>query len=343
MQPRRRIWKLANAVILMTITALVLGSFVRVGINAHRRALFPDLVQGTAYKPFVYRALVPFMVRQVSAAVPESARIAIDRHLRDPVIRIPELRRVGLERVDWVEFLAAVLIWYLSVIGFAWAFKKLARSVYELDERFLDVLALGAVAGLPVFFKYHSYIYDLTHLFLFTACLIVLVRSSWAIYLPLFGLATFSKETSILLVAIFAVAYVRVLPRKSFALLISTQLLIFLAIRGLLSSYFAGNPGGTLTFHLLDHNLWLKPYTIAQFVGLAIIAMAIARDWASKPLFLRQCLLIIVPTLLFLTLFLGFLDEYRDYYEAYPVVLLLVAPAVAQLLGARPVRTSAPS
>jgi hypothetical protein len=298
MRPGTRIWRLANAVILMTITALVLGSFVRVGINAHRRALFPDLVQGTAHRPFVYRALVPFVVRQVSASVPEGVRVAIDRNLRDPVVGIPELRRVGLDKVDWVEFLAFLMI------------RRPPRSTPGAPS-----------AALPESGS-------------------LLTRPGWALYLALFAVTTFSKETSILLVAIFAVGRFRALPSKSFALLLSAQVLIFLGIRGLLSVQFAANPGGSLTFHLLDHNIWLKPYTIAQFLGFAAIAVAIARDWASKPPFLRLCLVIIVPTLVLLTLFLGFLDEYRDYYEAYPVVLLLAAPAVAQLLGARPLRAT---
>jgi hypothetical protein len=338
MQPGRRIWKLANAVILIVLTVLVVGSFLSVGVNRFPRAMFPDMVQGTAHKPFVYRALVPFVVRHVSASVPEGVREDIDRNVRDPLIGLPPLARLklNLDVVDWTELLVAVLVWYFSVIGFAWAFKKLARSVYQLDERFLDVLALAAVAALPTLFRYYSYIYDFTHLFVFTACLVALRQGRWAIYLTLFMIATFSKETSALLIAIFAVAWARSLPRRTFATLVVAQLLIFVGIKWLLALHFASNPGGFVRFNLLQHNLWMHPYRISQFVALGIIAIGIARDWASKPLFLRQCFLIIMPVLLFLGLFLGYFDEYRIYYEAYPIVLLLLAPVVAELLAIRP-------
>jgi len=338
MQPGRRIWKLANAVILIVITVLVVGSFLRVGVNRFPRAMFPDMVQGTAHKPFVYRALVPFVVRHVSTSLPEGVRSGIDRYVRDPLIGQPPLARLklNLDTVDWTELLVAVGVWYLSVIGFAWAFKKLARSVYELDERFLDVLALAAVAALPTLFRYYSYIYDFTHLFLFTACLVALRQRRWALYLTLFIITTFSKETSALLIAIFAVAWARSLPRGTFAALVVAQLLIFVGIKWLLALQFDSNPGGFVRFNLLQHNLWMHPYRIPQFVALGIIAIGIARDWARKPLFLRQCFLVIVPVLLFLGLFLGYFDEYRIYYEAYPVVLLLLAPVVAQLLAIRP-------
>ena len=46
--------------------------------------------------------------------------------------------------------------------------------------------------------------------------------------------------------------------------------------------------------------------------------------WSAKPLFLRRALWIAVP-LLVLTFGLGFFDELRDYYEVYPVLVLLLA------------------
>jgi hypothetical protein len=341
MQPGERIWKLAYAATLVVLTVLVVGSFLRIGVNRFPRAMFPDMVQGTAHKPFVYRALVPFVVRHVSASVPEGVRDGIDRYVRDPLLAQPPLARLklNLDTVDWTELLAAVMVWYLSVLGFAWAFKKLARSVYRMDERFLDVLALTAVAALPTLFRYYSYIYDFTHLFLFTACLVALKHERWQIYLPLFVLATFSKETSALLIPVCALACRRSLPGGRLAAFLGVQVLIFVGIKWLLAVHFAANPGGFVRFNLLQHNLWMHPYRIPQFVALGIIAAGVARDWASKPLFLRQCFVVIAPVLLFLGLFLGYFDEYRIYYEAYPLVLLLLAPVVAQLLAIRPLES----
>jgi hypothetical protein len=37
--------------------------------------------------------------------------------------------------------------------------------------------------------------------------------------------------------------------------------------------------------------------------------------------------------LLGLTLFLGFIDEWRDYFEVYPVLVLLAAHTVGRLFG----------
>jgi hypothetical protein len=42
--------------------------------------------------------------------------------------------------------------------------------------------------------------------------------------------------------------------------------------------------------------------------------------------------------LVLLTLFFGLLDEYRDYYEVYPAVLLLVGHSLARLLRVEPFR-----
>jgi hypothetical protein len=54
--------------------------------------------------------------------------------------------------------------------------------------------------------------------------------------------------------------------------------------------------------------------------------------WAQTPRFLRTALWVL-PVLVGLTLFLGYLDELRDYYEAFPVVVLLIAHGVARVMG----------
>jgi hypothetical protein len=79
-------------------------------------------------------------------------------------------------------------------------------------------------------------------------------------------------------------------------------------------------------------NLTLDPYSISQFLALIILGVAIIYDWENKPEFLRHSILIICP-LIVLTFFFGCLDEYRDYYEVYPIVILLVTHTVVKVLN----------
>jgi hypothetical protein len=66
---------------------------------------------------------------------------------------------------------------------------------------------------------------------------------------------------------------------------------------------------------------------------LLLLPLVIDR-WSQKPLFLKRALWII-PVLLVLTFCFGYIDEMRDYYEGYPIILLLMAHT---LLGKREAR-----
>lgn len=60
--------------------------------------------------------------------------------------------------------------------------------------------------------------------------------------------------------------------------------------------------------------------------------MLLSYRWSAKPAFLRHSLWI-VPPLVVLTLLLGYLDELRDYDEAYPIVLLLLLHSIGAVVG----------
>lgn len=101
---------------------------------------------------------------------------------------------------------------------------------------------------------------------------------------------------------------------------------------------FQDNAGGMAQFHLVDYNLYtIGKLSIETVVALGIIALFIYRGWKDKPEFLRDALWIAVP-LFVLTLFLGYIDEQRDFYELYPVAALLVYPAAKEFLAGNPAR-----
>ena len=306
---------------------------MRTGINGYERAMLDDMIKGTAYKPFVYRALVPLVVRSVSATVPNTIKANIDEHVRKRFYKTKAYEKL-IEDIGFTDFSIVAFVLYTSIIGFALAFKNLARNLYVSDSRFLCLFSLIAVAGLPIFFKYYSYIYDFTHLFLFTVCLSLLAKPKWFLYLLLFGITTVSKETSILLILVYILVYKPILPKPFFVKILALQICIYVIIKLLISLSFSNNPGSFVEFHL-DHNLSLRAYSIPQFLSFAIIGVAAAYDWSQKPAFLKRSLWILAP-LVILTFFLGFIDEYRDYYEVYPIILLLVAHTIAKILRVKP-------
>jgi hypothetical protein len=328
----------AAAVLLLILALLALGAFVQSGVNGYDRAMFTDQIHGTAHRPYVTRALAPAVVRCICAAIPASARSRVSGFVSTNLEKTERDKWLNKGTIDATEFIVAMAVIYASIIGFALCMAALARTLYDAKPAACDAIALTAVAGLPCFFTWYAYVYDLPHLFLFTSCLVLLARRRILPYLLVFLLTTISKETSILLVLVFILTWEKPFHWRGGLPWLAAQGIIFLVTRLCVSLYFMGTPGSFLEVHL-RHNLSLKPYSFGQFIALLAVGGAIAFRWSQKPVFLRQALWIGGP-LLVLTFLFGYLDEYRDYYEVYPVVFLLCADAVAGLVrpGSLPLR-----
>ena len=154
-------------------------------------------------------------------------------------------------------------------------------------------------------------------------------------------MTTISKETSILLILLFFVHYGSRLPRRRFWTLLGVQAALYVAVKAVLAYRFRDNPGGMLETQIA-HNLYLSAFTPGGFVALVAVGVVVAHDWRAKPPFLRNGMLMLAPLVL-LCLFCGFLDEYRAYYETYPVVLALCGHGIAKALDVRPFGVRAPA
>jgi hypothetical protein len=310
--------------------------FLQVGINGFRQAKFEDMIYGTARKPYVYRVLIPFGIRTVAALIPAGAKNSInERMLQNRTFNrlIPQWR---WERHLLTEYLIGCIIMYLGLVGFFFAFRYLFKTVYEASDKLLDLTSLVALLGLPAMFKYASYIYDFSTLFLFTLSLALMARKKWRSFLVIYTLACFNKETTILLTLLFVI-YSYCIPgsrlgKFAFIKILSEQMGIYLIVRLVLYYFFHNNHGVFLTGDIPNiHNLSMAPYSIEAFFYL-FIALMVLYKWEEKPLLLKYGLWIL-PTLVIPCLFFGYLDELRDYYEAYPIVLLLMAHTMGDITG----------
>ena len=327
---RALVLRLTYVVLLWILSTMVVGSFLRDRIDGLRHVSFAAQVDGTAYRPYVYRMLAPKIIYQVRECIPDETQAWITENAWNNQLYRNTAERLKWSRENTTGYLVASGLFLLSFLGFAAVFRRMLLRIGRLGETYSRAWTLVAIAGLPVMFKYYSYLYDPTQVFVFTAGLLLLAQRRWSLYLPWLVLATFSKETSILLIFLFAIHYLRDLDRKTYLGLLALQSALFLGAKFWISARFADNPGGLIEFHLV-RNLFLTSYEIADFVALVVVGAVIARGWHRQPQFLRDGLWILVP-LLVLTLFLGFLDEYRDYYEAYPIVLALLGVSISNAL-----------
>jgi len=330
--------KIIYRVIIAIISLYVLIAFVKLPpINGYKRAMFSEMIDGTAWKPFVYRTLLPTTVRIFSEVIPESVHSSLTERVESKKSAMLVLEKFKWESEFITEYLVAMVLIYLSLLGFVFAFRKLFDEIYASTLWFKNIISIILLLAIPAMFQpqYSNYIYDFPTLFLFTLGLLLLKKRNWKFFLILFFIACLNKETIILLTLIFAIHFYKdaEVSRKLYYQLIAAQLILFAAIKILLYILFVNNPGGFVEFHLIDRNyLLFNGYSLATFVVLLIIFLSIFSKWSEKPKFLKDALWITVP-LLILTLFLGFFDELRDYYEVFPVVVLLISFNIAKILG----------
>ncbi len=305
------------------------------GINYYYRARFLDMLNGRAWRPFVTRALLPTTVRGIVAiAPPELQQGAADAVARTPGLRTA-FKVLGWEAsAAFVYAIACVLMW-LALCGFAAAATALAVEAGGLPDTPLmrGALALAALLGLPLFFRYASYIYDPAQLALFTTALLLIARRNLRAFAAVFALACINKETAVLLIPLAAYAWRGRLPRRRLAGFVVGLGAVYLAIRLALAWAFRNNPGSLLEFHLLDHNLALlsAPWNIGGILLAAALAFLLLYRWRDKPVFLRVGLAGTLLPLAGMAVFFGYLDEWRGYYEAYPFALPLMAWSVLAL------------
>jgi len=348
--------RLRNAVCILLYlfsAQFALIAFLQKPGNPHdfERARLPDLVNGTAHRPFVYRAAFPLALRCAWQLIPDGLQVRLAQAATDN-------RAIGYffnstpadEDRDPVLYLIAYALEFVSLIAFAFLLRSMIRHFYDCDGWRADLLPIVALCGLPIFFRYISYDYDFPNLLIFTLGLFLLARRSWTSYflwLPFCGLA---KETALLLVVIHVLVGVSTMPRRSLVLNALAQLAILGVVRGLLQFVvFRDNPGSPVEYWL-DRN-WAMITSVDQWgflffhfawVGktslviptnynllFLILLPLIFRRWSKQPIFLRRAFWI-VPILTLLTMFFGYIDEMRAYYEAYPVVFLLASGTVCR-------------
>ncbi len=326
--------------VVLVITVFVFQSFIRMGINSYARALYLEMIDGTAYRPFVARMLVPGMVGMVSAITPVALREAVNDYAVNSVSLCARLTLLGMEPQAFYEYLVGAILMFGSLIGFVFVFRELLRAMFEAENPIADIATVFALLGLPPMFTPLSYVYDLPQLFLWSLGLLMLARGKTGKFLLVYSIGLFNKETTVLLSIMYGLLYmpwpkVKLMGRARFLWYGVAQIVIFIGYRTVVGAWFSGNPGQWVESHLLDHNVdLLKTYTPGFAVTALLLVLLIGYRWREKPVFLKYALVASVP-LFVMTLFSGMLDEVRVFLEVYPTLWLMAIPAIGSILGYR--------
>lgn len=261
-------------------------------------------IRGTANKPFVFRALVPLLMRVGTAIIPYDPKIY------------------------------ASLAMYLSLLGFIIAFRYLIHYFWSPSPA-TDVWTLFSLPALAPLMLINGHIYDLPTLFLFTLELAFLVRGRFWPFLLVYPVACLNKETTILLTAIFVVCWYHRTQRRQFIALLIAQVATYGLIRLVLMWMFRDNAGGMVEYHLPDQIYFvLNAPVIEAIYGLFAIGVfaLMLHDTAHKPWELKLAALVTLPPLAILYFIFGGPLEIRVFYEAFPIVYTLAIPTLSKLM-----------
>ncbi len=313
--------------------AVVLGVFLTDPGFHYPKANLDSCVYGTANRPFVYRALLPLMVRGATALVPASVREAFTAKVR-PTIVGAWATRSGVDPRFATEHLIAVVLMYATLYGFVLVMRWLFRRLYACPPTLVDGVPLLGLLLLPMFFCWGSYLYDFPELFFYALGMALLLTRRWKAYLVVFALACVNKETAAFTAFFFAVHFRSQWRRWAYWALGAVQGVLVLGTKLSLEHLYRANPGDTMENHLW-RNLGIVfhgPWAIGTVAGLCLLVLVVCVRWSENPRFVRDGIWLLVPVV-GMTLVWGQVDEVRNYYGAFPALLLLIGHGFGRLVG----------
>jgi hypothetical protein len=294
------------------------------GINGKHRAKFLDMIEGNAYKPYVYRMLLPTTIRIGSLIVPEDWSEAYTNLVEGRELLIHAFAILHWETRAAFLYLLASLFMLLCFVGFGHVVVLMLEQIYGLPRTISVRILISTVAllGLLPFFRYSSYIYDPPQLFLFTLALYYLSLFRIKSFFMVFTACCLNKETALLLIPVFGFTVSRsYASRRQFCYRLLGLLFIYLAIKTGLTLYFLKNPGSFVEYQFKRNVDWIiSGWSFINLAFFFILAVLVFFRWREKPFFLKTAFLCVFPPLVLLALFSGYVDEFRIYYEAYPLI-----------------------
>lgn len=275
--------------VFITIVSAFLGYAVLDGTFEVRLGL-TDMLNLAADRPFVYRFLLPQLARWTASIIDADARI---------------MARIGAA---------------LCYIGAYWSFEQLATTLKWRVG--LKAVPIVWSVGLLFLVATRHYIYDAMTLFSFTLAILMLARRQWSGYWLAFILATVSRETTFLLIALFALDQ---WGKCDYWGRMALQCMAFIAIRGVIMWVFRDYPGVVAynnfdSYYVVMHN---APIIFILIYGLTTcLAWRIGRQLKHQPPFVRHGTLAMILPMAALMILLGYPYEFRAMVETYPFLLL---------------------
>ena len=295
------------------------------------------MIEATADKPYVYRALVGQAARATDILTPPSVSNYI----------VEKIDTIGLyEKLTWnfkspkasledVKRLAypLTLVWlfmYMGLIVYGVCLYRLSLELhgsFPTVEKMAGSSAIVGFLGLSLLINFDTKIYDFVGAALFSACLLAQIRRHYFTYAACFFLACLNKETAIFIVFAFILLHYRRLLNEKIIGWAALHCIVWAACFFAIRLMFDSNQGIDQAQYFRGIDVLLSEIQGAgplKLAALLLIVAGIFSRWKTMPSQLKQLSPLLAVNVVLYLLF-GTYGEYRIFLETLPIWILMAA------------------
>lgn len=346
----RKAWLVVFALVVSGgVTMMVAHAFAaRWGIRTDtpRDGLW-TLMDGTAWRPFVYRRLAPDLIKVVAGVVEQHvpARL-VDAYLKSSTL-LMVIEHVKTRHESIVVHVAFMIVW-LAWFGAVLAGAALLRAVRACSWFEALISATLAICLVPLTLVHGGYVYDSLELLLWTLLVWCLWQGAfWAVPFVFVALL-FNKESVLACVpALYPLLQRRLGKQKALG---ASALMALLAGAWLLfvRHRYAGQPGAAQEWRAMANlHYWTNPASYfnlasvfspgllaprgAHVAVLLLMLIPLRFGWPRVAPELRSSTLLLASVMVPLMLLSGMTDETRALGTLFPFLLILCSEGLCQL------------
>jgi hypothetical protein len=305
-------------------------------------ATFDQMITGTAYRPYIYRQLLPDAANWLTYSMPlDTLSHHVPERAKQKIVAAFNLSTKSYP----VQYLIVYALTYISALLATFALYLLCTAA-DLPPPVAVFTPIVFMLLFPLFGIKGGYFFDYPELLFMVAAAWIALRFDWWWIIPVAALGTWNKESFLFFVftlyPLIRRRYSRFVSALAISILAAVCLAVYLPIR----IHFAHNPGGTVEFHLRDQvEFYLHPFQMDTWVDRTYDLMFPAlsapiptlfliwfvwRSWNLLPLWLKrhaQIAAVINFPLYFLLCQPG---EYRDLSLLYISLFLIIGISIRQ-------------
>jgi hypothetical protein len=314
------------------------------------RFQFEMMIDGTAFRPYIFRQMLPSIANWLDRAIPQSFQTSLYNYQSGPQARIDPIFESPTAE-NPVYFFR-----YLVVYSATFLFALLAVFAMHLVCRALDLPPPAAVIApvivillVPYIESGGGYFYDYPELAFLALAVWIAIRFPWWWLVPVVALATWNKESFLFFLPALYPFFRRRGSRLDGSFAVAVLSIVSVAVYVPTRLHFAHNPGAALEFHWRDHLQYflhwdyfllgtektygvpmLKAFTLAPMV---LLAWAVSRAWPRLPRIMQRHAQIAAAINLPLYVLFCWPGELRDLSMLYVTFLLVLAVNFQDWIG----------